>query len=196
MPCVSAFFSDKLNLICGASHRLRTSLVSDLKHFHDRRKILLTPEVDARFTCKSQPVNTQRTMKTRITNSSLILILAAFGVIFFAGCASMETDKPDKTKSLLSAAGFRVRTPQTAKQKELYAALPSNKVERGTVKGKVFYVFKDEKAGVAYVGGEPEHQRYQQLCMQQHVAQAPEEEMNHPFAQSWSNRWGLAREPW
>ena len=88
-----------------------------------------------------------------------------------------------------------MRTPQTAKQKELYAALPSNKLERATVKGKVFYVFKDEKAGVDYVGGEPEHQRYQQLCMQQHVAQAPEEEMNPSLATSWNNQWGLRREP-
>lgn len=129
-------------------------------------------------------------MKTRITNSSLILILSA-GVIFFAGCATMQTDN---TKSLLSQAGFRTRTPQTAKQKELYAALPNNKVEHATVKGKSFYVFKDEKAGVAYVGGEREHRRYQQLSMQQHVAQAPEEEMNHPFARSWYNQWGGGRE--
>jgi hypothetical protein len=135
-------------------------------------------------------------MKTRITNLSLILILAACGIIFFAGCATTETANTDKTKSLLSQAGFRVRTPQTAKQHELYASLPSNKLESGTVKGKVFYVFKDEKAGVAYVGGEPEHQRYQQLCKQQHVAQAAEEEMKHPFAQSWSNQWGPVREPW
>ena len=120
-------------------------------------------------------------MKTRITNSSLILILTACGIIFFAGCASMETNK---TTSLLSTAGFRVRTPQTAKQKEFYAAFPSYKLERTTVKGKVFYVFKDEKAGVEYVGGEPEHRRYQQLCMQQHVAQAPEEQMNDFFTRS------------
>src|SRR6476660_8000713 len=126
-------------------------------------------------------------MKTKITNSSLILLVAACGIIFCAGCASME---PNKTTSLLSAAGFRVRTPQTAKQKEFYAAIPSYKLERTTVKGKVFYVFKDEKAGVEYVGGEPQHQRYQQLCMEQHVAQAPEEEMKHPFAESWSNQWG------
>ena len=117
-------------------------------------------------------------MKTRISNSSLILILAACGIIFFAGCASMQTEN---TPSLLSQAGFRAHTPQTAKQKELYAALPSNKLEHATVKGKGFYVFKDEKAGVAYIGGESAHQRYQQLCTQQHVAQAPEEEMNHPF---------------
>jgi hypothetical protein len=126
-------------------------------------------------------------MKTTITNLSLIFILTACGIIFFAGCASMETNK---TTSLLSAAGFRVRTPQTAKQKELYAALPSNKLERGTMKGKVFYVFKDEKAGVEYVGGEREHRRYQQLCTQQHVAQAPEEEMNDFFNQSWSRQLG------
>ena len=126
-------------------------------------------------------------METRITNSSLILIVAACGIIFFAGCASIETNK---TTSLLSAAGFRVRTPQTAKEKELYAALPSNKLERGTMNGKVFYVFKDEKAGVEYVGGEPEHQRYHQLCIQQHVAEAPEEQMNDFFTRSWSRQLG------
>jgi len=145
-------------------------------------------------TCNSQPVNTQRTMKIKITNSSLILILAACGIIFFAGCASTQTGKTDQTKSLLSAAGFRTRTPQTAKQKELYAALPSNKVERAVVKGKIFYVFKDEKAGVAYVGGEAEHQRYQQLCMRQHVAQAAEEEMNPSLATKWNNQWGPRHE--
>jgi len=133
-------------------------------------------------------------MKIKITNSSLILILAACGIIFFAGCASTETGKTDQTKSFLSAAGFRTRTPQTAKQKELYAALPSNKVERAVVNGKGFYVFKDEKAGVAYVGGEAEHQRYQQLCMQQHVAQAAEEEMNPSLATKWNNQWGPRHE--
>ena len=132
-------------------------------------------------------------MKTKITTSSLILILAASGVAFVAGCASMET--ANNTKSLLSAAGFRQRTPQTAKQKELYAALPNNKVEHAIVKGKVFYVFKDEKAGVAYVGGEPEHRWYQELCTQRHVAQAAEEEMNPSLATSWNNQWGLRREP-
>ena len=130
-------------------------------------------------------------MKTRIPKLNLIVTLAASGVIFFAGCATMQTDN---TKSLLSQAGFRALTPQTAKQKEEYAALPSNKVEHATVKGKSFYVFKDEKAGVAYVGGESEHRRYQQLSMQQHVAQIPEEEMNHPFARNWYNQWGGGRD--
>ena len=53
--------------------------------------------------------------------------------------------------------------------------------------GKGFYVFKDEKAGVAYIGGESAHQRYQQLCTQQHVAQASEEDMNHPSTRVGTN---------
>ena len=131
-------------------------------------------------------------MKMKIDDSKLFFIVAATAAVsFFAGCASMETGN---TTSLLSAAEFRTRTPQTAKQKELYAALPSNKLEHATVKGKGYYVFKDKKAGMAYIGGEPEHQRYQQLCVQQHVAQPPEEEMNHPFAQAWSTQWGGGRD--
>jgi hypothetical protein len=50
--CELLHFRDRwwLNLICGGGRWLRTSLVSDLKHFRDKRKMLLTPEVDARFT--------------------------------------------------------------------------------------------------------------------------------------------------
>jgi hypothetical protein len=39
------------------------------------------------------------------------------------------------------------------------------------VNGKVFYVYKEEKKGVAYIGGEAEYQRYQQLAVQQQIAQ-------------------------
>ena len=124
-------------------------------------------------------------MKTRLKTSSLILILAASSVAFFAGCASMETNQ---SKSLLTTAGFRMVTPQNAKQKEIYAALPDKKIERGIVKGKVFYVFKDEKAGVAYVGGEPEHRRYQRLSTQ--AAKEAEEELNPSLATKWKNAWG------
>ena len=128
-------------------------------------------------------------MKTKPTTLNLILVVVAGG-IFFAGCASMESGN---TQSLLSTAGFQARTPQNAAQKELYAALPSNKVERGEAKGKVFYVFKDEKAGVAYVGGEAAHRRYQQLCIEKHAAQAPEEEFNPSLATRWNNQWGATR---
>jgi len=104
------------------------------------------------------------------SKTSIILLSLASGIVLFAlgGCASVGSTN---TKSLLSAAGFVVRTPQTDRQKQIYAALPAYKVERATVKDKVFYVYKDEKAGVAYVGHEPEYQRYQQLAIQQQIAQ-------------------------
>jgi hypothetical protein len=122
-------------------------------------------------------------MKVKIDYSKLFFIVATG---FLASCAGMETNN---TKSLLASAGFRARTPQTKTQQEIYAALPSNKLEHTTVKGKGYYVFKDEVAGVVYVGGEPEHQRYKQLCAQQHAAAAQEEEMTHALARQW-NHWG------
>jgi hypothetical protein len=129
-------------------------------------------------------------MKTKLTRSSIILMFsAAAAALFAAGCAEMEATN---TKSLLSAAGFQVRTPETARQKEIYAALPPYKVERGTVKGKTFYVFKDEKAGVAYVGREPEYQRYRQLAIQQQIAQDyyMAATMNSAWASGWYGAWG------
>jgi hypothetical protein len=96
------------------------------------------------------------------------------------------------TTSLLSAAGFRALTPQTPKQQQLYAALPPYKVEHATVKGRAFYVYKDEKAGVAYVGHDSEYQRYQQLCIQQQIAQNyyMAAEMNSFYARGWYGAWG------
>ena len=130
------------------------------------------------------------TMKIKKSNSRIVIILASVtAVLFLAGCAEMEATN---TKSLLSAAGFHVRTPETPKQKEIYAALPAYHVERATVKGKVFYVFKDERDGVAYVGREPEYQRYKQLCIQQQVAQDyyMAAQMNSYYARGWYGAWG------
>jgi hypothetical protein len=129
-------------------------------------------------------------MKTKITKSDLILIFAAaVTALFVAGCAGVGSGN---TTSLLSAAGFHTLTPQTPKQQQLYAALPPYKVEHATVKGRSFYVYKDEKAGVAYVGHEPEYQRYQQLCIQQQIAQDyyMAAQMNTVYARGWYGAWG------
>src|SRR5262245_30149090 len=124
-------------------------------------------------------------MKKRITNSSLIFILAAASGIFFASCSGVEMKS---TRSLLSTAGFEAHTPQTKEQQKIYAALPSNKFERTTVKGKVVYVFKDETSGVVYVGTEYDHRHYEKLRHQKNVE--AEEEMNPSLATKWANQWG------
>jgi hypothetical protein len=129
-------------------------------------------------------------MRTKMTKSNIIFIFAAAAAsLFAAGCASMESAN---TTSLLTAAGFRARTPQTPKQQQIYAALPPYKVEHATVKGRAFYVYKDEKAGVAYVGHEPEYQRYRQLAVQQQIAQDyyMAVEMNSFYARGWYGAWG------
>jgi hypothetical protein len=96
------------------------------------------------------------------------------------------------TTSLLTAAGFRARTPQTPKQQQIYATLPSYQVHRATVNGKTFYVYKDEKAGVAYIGREQEYQRYHQLAVQQQIAQNyyMAAEMDRAAAFGWYGAWG------
>jgi len=127
--------------------------------------------------------------------SVALTVAAAAAVSFFASCAEMESNN---TKSLLSAAGFHVLTPKTALQKEVYAALPAYKVERATVKGKTFYVLKDEKAGVAYVGHEAEYQKYKELCIQQRIAQDyyMAASMDRYYAGRWYGAWGMRGMRW
>jgi len=104
------------------------------------------------------------------TKFALIIALPVLAAAFLGltGCTTMETAN---TKSLLIQAGFHVRTPDTAKHKEIYASLTPYQMHKATVNGKVFYVFKDEKEGVAYVGREAEYQRYRDLAVAQKVRQ-------------------------
>ena len=132
---------------------------------------------------------------TSHTSNIVLFIATLAGTIVLVGCASMTSSN---TESLLSAAGFRVRTPQTPKQQQIYAALPPYQVERASVKGHVFYVYKDEKAGVAYVGREQEYQRYQQLAIQQQIAQNQimAAEMEQQAALDWYGGFGFRRVWW
>ena len=129
-------------------------------------------------------------MKTQQSQLNVILIFAAaVTALFMAGCAEVGSGN---TTSLLTAAGFRAHTPQTPRQQQIYAALPPYKVERATIKGHVFYVYKDEKAGVAYIGREPEYQRYHELAVQQQIAQNyyMAAEMDRAAAYGWYGAWG------
>jgi hypothetical protein len=118
----------------------------------------------------------------------LVMIMAAVAA-GLAGCASMEASNKE---SLLSAAGFRTRTPSTPAQVALYDRMTPYKVERRVIKGKVLYAFADKKNRVVYIGGEKEYQRYKQLGLQQSIAQNELEaaQINEEAAMGWD--WG----PW
>jgi len=60
-------------------------------------------------------------MKTQQSQLNAILIFAAaITALFVAGCAEVGSGN---TTSLLTAAGFRARTPQTPRQQQIYASL-------------------------------------------------------------------------
>jgi hypothetical protein len=92
----------------------------------------------------------------------LASLIAAFcALIALAGCTTMQ---PASQESLLQQAGFQSRTPTTAKQKAVYAKLPANQLHRVTVNGRTIYGYKDEKAGVVWVGNEAQYAHYKQLA--------------------------------
>ncbi|MDB6031998.1 MAG: hypothetical protein JWM16_2336 [Verrucomicrobiales bacterium] len=115
----------------------------------------------------------------------LTLTVAALGLW---GCAST---KHQNTESLLSTAGFHTVTPSTPQQQACYAALPPYKLQRNESNGKVVYAYADKKAGVVYMGGENEYQRYKQLGQQQKLAdeQLAAAQMNQDAAANW-DYWG------
>lgn len=128
-------------------------------------------------------------MTTKIQNIILAALLVSCAV-FFSGCASTEKTN---TITLLTAAGFKTRTPETPQQKELYTALADQQVMRAKVPGKgVFYIYKDAANGIAYVGREAEYQQYQNLAIQQQIAQQyyMAAEMNRQAAWGWYGAWG------
>ena len=126
-------------------------------------------------------------MKMKIAYSNVLIVIA---VIAVSSPPCYAVAQINDTKSMLTAAGFHARAPQTAQQKEIYAGLPDNKLERTKVKGKEYYVLKDQKAGVFYIGRDAEHKRYQQLCTQKRVKPAAEED----GAVKW--RWQTIADMW
>ena len=100
--------------------------------------------------------------KPSLSNVVLASLLSAVcGLIGLAGCATMEAASQE---SLLKSAGFVERTPTTEKQKAAYAALPAYQLHSGTREGRTGYVYKDEKAGVVYIGNKAQYAQYQQLA--------------------------------
>jgi hypothetical protein len=96
--------------------------------------------------------------------------ISAFALLVagFCGCASTQVQNKE---SLLSAAGFRTRTPSTQAQWAMYNRMTPYKLERNTVNGKALYTYADKQKGVCYIGGDKAYQRYRQLALQQSIAE-------------------------
>jgi hypothetical protein len=117
---------------------------------------------------------------------SLFLIIAVLAG--FSGCAGTKVQNKE---SLLSAAGFRTRTPSTEDQWAMYNQMTPYKLERNTVNGKALYTYADKQQGVVYIGGDKAYQRYKQLGIQQSLAQNELEASYSNYLAKIDRVWGL-----
>jgi hypothetical protein len=108
-------------------------------------------------------MNRKHSFFNRPVAAITLLLLAVL-----VGCASWDAQNKE---SLLSAAGFRSRTPTTPNQQAMFNRMTPYKVERRIRNGKVLYAYADKQNNVVYLGGENEYQKYRQLALQQSIAQ-------------------------
>ena len=136
-------------------------------------------------------------------STSVTILLLLLAVAAFEGCASLGASNKE---SLLSAAGFRTRTPSTPRRQALYSQLAPYKLERRTKNGKVLYTYADKQKGIVYIGGETEYQQYKRLAVerspQQNDPEDPRDddgftksqlnaaEINETRSLNWEPDWG------
>jgi hypothetical protein len=108
-------------------------------------------------------MNRKHSFFNRLVAAITLLLLA-----ILVGCASWDAQNKE---SLLSAAGFRTRTPTTANQQAMFNRMTPYKVERRIRNGKVLYAYADKQNNVVYLGGENEYQKYKQLALQKSIAE-------------------------
>ena len=104
-------------------------------------------------------------MKHIFTGFSLI---GAFALLSLSvGCTGMQTQSKE---DMLIAAGFKTVVPKTAAQQQKLQALPPGKVATVQKAGKTYYVFPDAANNRALVGGPKQYQAYQQVRLQNKLA--------------------------
>jgi len=112
-----------------------------------------------------------------------------------AGCATTT----QSTENMLVASGFKVVTPKTPAQQQKLQKLPPGKVAQINKAGKTYYIFPDAAHNQAYVGGPKQYQAYQQLRIQNKLAEQQLEtaEMYQDSMMGWGawGGWGMGWGP-
>lgn len=127
----------------------------------------------------------------------MALTMIVLALIALAGCAAVQaiqkSEATDK-EQLLTAAGFKVRLADTPEKLAHLKTLTQRKLISHPRDGKVYYVYADALAcKCLYIGNEEAYQRYQQMVIQQRIAdeQRMTAEMNWDAQMNWG-MWG----PW
>jgi len=104
-------------------------------------------------------------MKTLLAASSCLFLL------LFSGCTLWNEMGSSSDEQLLTAAGFQVRSVQTAQQAAVMNSIDPFKVTMRSTGSRVYYLYADPRQNVVYVGGPQQYQKYQQLAVQQGIAE-------------------------
>src|SRR6516162_992425 len=126
-------------------------------------------------------------------NTAFSLIGALALLALAVGCTGMQTQSKE---SLLIAAGFKTVVPKTAAQQQKLQALPPDKVAMIQKGEKTYYMFPDAANNRALVGGPKQYQAYQQLRLQNKLANENLEstEIYQDASMNWGG-WGGWGEP-
>jgi hypothetical protein len=120
----------------------------------------------------------------------ILLLLAVFD-----GCASWDASSQE---ALLSAAGFKTRTPSTPAQGAMFDRMTPYTVERRERNGKILYAYADKQKHLLYIGGEAQYQQYKQLGLQKSIAESQLQaaQINEDAALYDRAYWGPYWGPW
>ena len=130
-------------------------------------------------------------MLRRTAQWQLGMVLALL-IVAAGGCAAFRRSEVDSQEQLLSAAGFQMKLADTPQKVEHLQGLTPQKLVPHTRDGKLYYVYADaEFCKCLFMGNEPAYQKYQQLALQQKVAQERlnAAAMNENAAMNWG-MWG------
>lgn len=75
------------------------------------------------------------------------------------------------TEQLLTAAGFQTRPVVTQQQQQVLASLTPYQVQMRTKGSSVYYIYPDPSRGFVLVGGPKQYQKFQNLSVQQGIAE-------------------------
>jgi hypothetical protein len=122
----------------------------------------------------------------------LLLTIGAAATCF--GCASIQNSEAIKTERVLAAAGFQMRLADTPQKLAKVEAMTQRKLVPHQKDGETMFVYADATAcKCVYAGTQQANQRYQQLAIQQKLANQAENTaaLNQDSAMDWDGMGGM-----
>ena len=123
-------------------------------------------------------------MKTKASHRSLILTVVSAAALFVTVSARAGLVR---TTAYLTNAGFRICKPETAEQRLLYSVAPSYRLLNAGGPWESLFAYKDEAAGVAYVGGAAAYRRFEEMARPEGFARGAYRPVDTELVPAW--RW-------